>query len=111
MNQLLSQSDRTYLTLQDFASARVLRESTIVGRPLNSLHAELARGEVSMIIKVFGDIEEQVDKDVLCAWLVEGKLLSGWKRPTKVVSLLRCVLMSRRVASSMRGVRKARSIS
>lgn len=103
VDQLLSQSsDGISLTLRDFARARVLRESAIVGAPLDPLRAELARGETSLILEVLGNATGRVAKDVLRAWLVDGKLPDDWKRPEKVISLVRTVLMSRRVASAMR---------
>jgi hypothetical protein len=103
VDQLLDQSsDGVYLTLQDFARARILRESAIVGAPLDPLRAELARGETSLILEVLGNDTGRVAKDVLRGWLVDGKLPDGWKRPDKVVGLFRTVLMSRRVAGAMR---------
>jgi hypothetical protein len=109
VEQLFDQSaDKLYLTLEDFASARVLRDAAILGPSLGFFHAELARGEVSMILQVFGGDTGRVANDILRPWLVDGQLSDGWKRPDKVVGTLRTILLSRRLAAAISDLKRPR---
>jgi len=62
----------------DIARARVRREATYV-TPIDGLHAELAHGEMALVLGIFGGAEEQVDADILRHWLVHERFPPDWK--------------------------------
>lgn len=77
----------TLLTPEDVGRARVRREKD---SPLDAIHAEIARGEVAIIMAVWETKTEKVTGtriDWLERWLGEERLPDGW-RPTKSVGLL-----------------------
>lgn len=77
----------TLLTTADVGRARVRRERE---SPLDAIHAEIARGEVAIIMAVWEtETEEGVSgtrMDWLERWLGEERLPEGW-RPIKRVGL------------------------
>ncbi|TEB24437.1 Cloroperoxidase [Coprinellus micaceus] len=77
---------QTLLTTADVGRARVRREKE---SPLDAIHAEIARGEVAIIMAVWETKTEKATGtriDWLERWLGEERLPDGW-RPTKRVGL------------------------
>ena len=101
VNQLMRVSPGAFLVLEDLAVARVIREMQTLGGPLNSLQAEVARAESGLILQVFGGENEEVDKGVLRAWLVEGRLPDCWKSPEKRIGIRTTSFVGRRIADVM----------
>jgi len=68
------------MTLEDIANIRVKREAE--SRPLDGMHAELARGEMAVAIGILGGDNAVVDgvcMDVLRLWVQQERLPDGWK--------------------------------
>lgn len=102
VKQLLHQAkDGHILTAEDVARARVDRES--VCPVLNLLHAEFARGEMAMVLGIFGQgsgDHRGVPLDFLREWLTEERLPDGWK-PTHTQGLLQTVRSTLEIGSLM----------
>ena len=105
VDQLMLLSPETFLVLEDLAVARVIRESQAIGGPLSSLHAEIARAESGLLLQVFGGENSQVDKDVLRAWLVDGRLSGSWKSPNNRIGIRTTSSVGRRIADVMKSTR------
>lgn len=105
VDQLMRVSPKTFLVLEDLAVARVIRESQAVGGPLSSLHAEIARAESGLILQVFGGDNTQVDKGVLRAWLMDGRLPGYWKSPKRKIGICTTSFVGRRIADAMDSAR------
>ena len=92
VKKLLHQSkDGHVLTAEDVARARVKRES--ICPVIDLLHAEIARGEMAMVLGIFGqgDADHRgVPLDFLREWLTEERLPEGWK-PTHTQGLLQTI--------------------
>ncbi|KAH9006427.1 Cloroperoxidase [Lactarius hatsudake] len=108
MNLLAQAEDGRVLTAEDVARARVERESQCP--VLNSLHAEVARGEMAIALGLFGqenaDHQEGVPLDMLRQWLAEERLPEGWK-PTHTQGLLQTIRTAREIRSLMATFKKA----
>ncbi|KAF9813060.1 hypothetical protein IEO21_05796 [Rhodonia placenta] len=73
ISQLVNQStDGRTMSMRDLSAARILREKAY-SRPLDSLHEEIARGEMSMVLGIFGRGNESVP----ISWIEE-----WWKNET-----------------------------
>ncbi|KAH8996693.1 Cloroperoxidase [Lactarius akahatsu] len=107
MNFLAQAEDGRVLTAEDVARARVERESQCP--VLNSLHAEVARGEMAIALGLFGqenaDHQEGVPLDMLRQWLAEERLPEGWK-PTHTQGLLQTIRTAREIRSLMATFKK-----
>jgi len=103
--QLMRVSPETFLALKDLAVARVIRESQAVGGQLGSIHAEIARAESGLILQVFGGDTLEVDKDVLCVWLVDGRLPGCWKSPKRRIGIRTTSSIRRRLSDIMDSTR------
>ena len=99
--QLMRVSSKSFLVLNDLAVFRVVRESQALGGPLSILHAEIARAESSLILQVFGNEKWEVDKDVLCPWLVDGRLPHRWRSPKRTIGIRTTASVGRRIANVM----------
>jgi hypothetical protein len=98
-------SPGTFLVLKDLAVARVIRERQAVGGPLSSLHAGIARGESGLILQVFGDQNQEVDKDVLRSWLIDGRLSGCWESSGRRIGIRTTSSMGKRIADVMNSTR------
>jgi len=98
-------SPGTFLGLEDLAVARVIREYQAVGGPLSSFHAEIARAESGLILQVFGGENHEVDKDILRAWLVDGRLPDYWEPPRRRIGIRTTWSIGRRIADVMNSIR------
>lgn len=102
MNLLAQAEDGRVLTVEDVAKARVERESQCP--VLNSLHAEIARGEMAIALGLFSqenaDHQEGMPLDMLREWLAEERLPEGWK-PTHTQGLLQTIRTAREIRSLM----------
>ena len=77
VRELLAQSsDGRALSWADYACARARRERA-TAKPLDSMHANISRGESVLSVMVMGDGQE-VPLDVAQAWYGEEKLPAGW---------------------------------
>lgn len=123
LERILSISPNAFLTFQDLAKARALRDVE-TRQPLNRLHAEIARGELALIFEVLGvcappdeirrrkggcthDAEMTVPKKYMEQWFVEERLPDGWQRPIKVVGLIEIFTKSRKIARMVLDLQKA----
>ncbi|CCL99416.1 uncharacterized protein FIBRA_01434 [Fibroporia radiculosa] len=122
LHQLVSICD-SYMTLQDFARARALRDATLHA-PLDSLHAQIARGEAVLTLAVFGDRgfrdklgdeerlqdddERAIPKAYIEQWFGEDRLPDGWHRPSKKVGLISVTLKTLQIKKMIRNIEAAR---
>ncbi|KAF8838166.1 Cloroperoxidase [Paxillus ammoniavirescens] len=68
------------MTLEDVANIRVKREEEC--KPLDGVHAEIARGEMAIAIGILGGkdaAKSGLDLDVLRLWVEDERLPDGWK--------------------------------
>jgi len=106
---LADSEDGVGLTAEDIAKARVRRECDCPN-PLDPIHAEIARGEMAMVVNLFGveakDKRKEISNQWLNEWWTYERLPSGWKRPTKPVGLLETFFVGRAIARHMNALRK-----
>ncbi|KAF9780107.1 Cloroperoxidase [Thelephora terrestris] len=105
VSKLMRVSQNDFLVLSDLAVTRVIRESEALGGPLNPLRAEVGRAESALILQVFGGERLEVDKSVLCVWLVDGRLPESWQSPRGTVGIRTTVSVGRRIADVMDSIR------
>jgi hypothetical protein len=104
LKEFLEESkDGKIVTAEDVARARVWRESQCP--VLNTLHAEIARGEMAIALGLFSQHEPNSDRegipvDMLRTWLSEERLPDGWK-PTHTQGLLETIRASRAIRQDM----------
>ncbi|TFK48241.1 Cloroperoxidase [Heliocybe sulcata] len=102
-------------TLSSIAKARVLREYQ-TGDTIDSFHAEVARGEVALVLGIFGtaltDIGnldeaggEGIPMELFESWFGENRLPAGWK-PKHEQTLLGTVKISKALKDSMTKIGK-----
>ncbi|KAJ2927825.1 heme-thiolate peroxidase, partial [Candolleomyces eurysporus] len=93
------------LTIADVGRARVRREKQ--SPPLSKFHAEIARGEVAIILGVWETKTKEVTgtrMDWLKVWLGEEKLPEGW-RPTKQVGMFETMKRAKGIKLASEAVR------
>ncbi|KZT23250.1 hypothetical protein NEOLEDRAFT_1136895 [Neolentinus lepideus HHB14362 ss-1] len=71
-------SDGKHLTAFDLARARVSREHEYKQR-LDGVHSEIARGEVALVLGIFGGPEQKVPLNTLRQWFREETFPKGWE--------------------------------
>lgn len=91
--------------MNDFAVARVIRESQALGGPLDCLHAKIAKAESALILQVFGGENCEVDKNVLRVWFVDGRLCDNWIPPKKRIGIYTTSSIRRQIANVMASIR------
>lgn len=96
---LAHSSDGKRMTLQDLAAARVERESTYAHK-LDAVHEEIARGEMSMVLGVFGGNGGCVPVDWLKEWWENERFPEGFK-PDHQQTLLNTVRGSWKIRGIM----------
>jgi len=99
------------MNYEDVARARIRREKQC--RPVDSLHAEVARGEMAIILGVWEVKTENkvgIPVDYLKRWIGEEKLPDGWK-PDHTQGLLDVIRRSKVIRLAMDQMRKEESTS
>lgn len=94
------------LTIADVGRARVRREKQ--SPPLDKFHAEIARGEVAIILGVWETKTKEVTgtrMDWLKLWLGEEKLPEGW-RPAKKVGMFETMKRAKGIRLAVEAIRK-----
>ncbi|KZT63885.1 Cloroperoxidase [Daedalea quercina L-15889] len=97
---LAHSSDGKTMSMYDFAKARLERESAYSGRALDPVHEEIARGEMSMVLGIFGGQDGRVSIDVLREWWEHERFPEGYK-PTHQQTLLETVRGSWKIRQIM----------
>jgi hypothetical protein len=90
------------LSLHDIAKTRVNRESVST---LDNLHAEIARGEIGLILDIFGGKDRRVDVEQLRSWWKEEQFPAGWRPPRAKQSLPHTILTSQTMKQHMAAIR------
>lgn len=97
-------TDGQKLTAYDIGKARVRREAEIAqaGRePLDSVHAEIARGEMAIALGLFSEEGgDGIPLTTLETWMIEERLPDGWK-PTHVQGLWDTIKRSKAIREAM----------
>ncbi|KAI0066952.1 Cloroperoxidase [Artomyces pyxidatus] len=111
LEELLDRShDGKTFNLEDVAAARVAREAA-VRTPLDAKHAEIARGEMALVVGIFSESADGkggVPLDILRRWFWEERLPDDWKH-THTLGLLQTVRMSKQIRDKMQEMRKGQS--
>ncbi|KAG6334336.1 hypothetical protein ID866_4748 [Astraeus odoratus] len=95
------------ITLDDVANIRVKRE---IKTPLDSVHAEIARGEMAIAIGVLGGrnaVTEGLDLKVLKDWAKYERLPEGWK-PDHVQGLYQTYKMAKVIRDRMNDMKSGK---
>jgi Peroxidase, family 2 len=101
--------DGHLMTVEDIARARVSRE--FQSRVLDSVHAEIARGEMAVALGVFHQTnsgKQGIPVDVLRVWMSEERLPDGWK-PTHTQGLLQTIRTAQQIRGQMREIEQERN--
>lgn len=106
-------SDGIGLTLEDIARARVRREKESLKHcnvPLDRIHAEIARGEMALVVDIFGKPEKEsgeleIGIDVLHKWWMAERFPEGWA-PQKRLGLLATIRTAGELRADMRELEK-----
>lgn len=96
------------MTLEDVANIRVKREAE--SRPLDGVHAEIARGEMAIAIGVLGGVNalnEGLDMDVLRLWVQEERLPEDWK-PNHTQGLYKTYRMATVIRERMKAMKEGK---
>lgn len=96
------------MTLEDVANIRVKREAE--SRPLDGVHAEIARGEMAIAIGILGGEKaaiEGLDMDVLRLWVRQERLPDGWK-PDHTQGLYRTYKMATVIRERMKAMKEGK---
>ncbi|KAL0948793.1 hypothetical protein HGRIS_008923 [Hohenbuehelia grisea] len=107
MQKLVAESqDGEFLDVEDVARARVRRESApeYKNAPLDALHAEIARGEMSLVLGIFGD-GKRISLDVLKDWFENERFPEGWK-PEGPQGFFKTFTTARKIRDEMNRIRK-----
>ncbi|GJJ12612.1 hypothetical protein Clacol_006855 [Clathrus columnatus] len=88
-----------FMTIERIAKRRVELE---VASPINGLHSEIARGEWSLVLGIFGKTNKgRINSDILNVWLQENRFVKGWQ-PSHRQSLIHTVSTSFRIRRRMK---------
>jgi hypothetical protein len=90
--------DGQTLTINDFARARNRREEE--SGALDATHAEIARGEVALVLDIFGQEDRRIGIDTLHQLWCEERFPRGFK-PTHQQTLARSILTAQGVKQRM----------
>ena len=108
IKRLLEVTHENYFTMADFVTARMRRTQYGIGKPLDSLHKEIAHGEAALTLCVFGvpppkshvdETENQnvVPRSYIEQWYGHDRLPDGWKKPTHIIGFRETVGMSKKI--------------
>jgi hypothetical protein len=91
------------LTAPDIARIRVQREKE---SQTDDLHAEIARGEIGLVLDLFGGgpSKRTVDLEMLRKWWSEERFPEGWE-PRRTQTLVDTMLCSQTIKAHMKAVR------
>ncbi|TFK53278.1 Cloroperoxidase [Heliocybe sulcata] len=103
MDDLMKDGRDGHLDALAVARARVSRESSY-SIPIDGLHAEVARGEMALVLGIFGGEEERVDLEMLRQWFVQEKFPPNWK-PAHRQTLWQTVKTAARIRRYMKDLR------
>ncbi|KAL5485471.1 hypothetical protein ACEPAI_8113 [Sanghuangporus weigelae] len=93
--------------VRELARARVRRESE-GGAGMTSVQQEIARGEVALVIQIFGGDARAVPVETIKTWWGEERLPEeGWKKPATRTTLLGTISWAARIRQAMQEVRDA----
>lgn len=106
-------SDGIGLTVDDVARARVRREKESMSHcrvPLDQIHAEIARGEMALVVDIFGkplkeNGEPELGIKLLQEWWMDERFPEGWA-PQKKVGLLATIRTAAEIRTDMRELEK-----
>jgi len=105
LDQLLNDSaDGKVMTAVDIARARVRREALYEPGAIDGVHQEIARGEVALVLGIFG-AGKAVPLEHLRCWIQEERFPEGWVRPERRLGLLHTVWISLEIRHSMNNLR------
>jgi len=90
------------ITVHDIAARRVEREA--VSLPVDALHAELARGEFAMVVRIFGKGKDnELDRAEMKVFLKENRIPDGWS-PSHTMHLWEAIATSASLRHAMREI-------
>lgn len=108
LQELYAKDERNgFYTVNDIARARVRREAE-PGTQMTSVQQEVARGEVALVLQIFGGETFAIPKEDLYTWWFEERLPEGWK-PTRQTPLLGTINWSSKLRNAMNALRDTAS--
>ncbi|KDQ52018.1 hypothetical protein JAAARDRAFT_184588 [Jaapia argillacea MUCL 33604] len=103
-DELLKDSaDGKTLSSSDVVRARVRREATY-DVPIDPVHAEIARGEMALVLGIFGGPEEKVPLDHLRVWFAEERIPDDWL-PVHQQTLRQTIKTATRIRTQMNAIK------
>jgi Peroxidase, family 2 len=103
VKQFLNTAEGGFMTIEDIAKARVLRESQ--SHALDNMHAEIARGEMAIVVGLFDSRNRGIPVDLLRTWVSEERLPDGW-HPTHTQGLFQTMRASWKISSQMKAIKR-----
>ncbi|THH17364.1 heme-thiolate peroxidase [Bondarzewia mesenterica] len=105
--------DGMYMTAEDVARARVRREKAYGKDMLDSFHAEIARGEMAIVLGLFdegetGGKESHVPLETLRGWMYNERIPEGWT-PNHTTGLWETIELSGEIQKLMEKLRAGNS--
>jgi hypothetical protein len=105
LDQLLNDSaDGMVMTAVDIARARVRREATYGPGAIDSVHQEIARGEMALALGIFGK-GTAIPLEFLRVWFQEERLPDGWVKNEKRLGLCETIRLSSDIRHAMENFR------
>lgn len=101
----VSSAESGTLTLEDLSHARAERDKQI-SKPLDAIHAEIARGEVALTFRTFADAHGKVSKAWLAQWYGEDRLPDDWVAPQEEIGLVNTMKISSAVKEEVEKIEK-----
>ncbi|THH07130.1 heme-thiolate peroxidase [Phellinidium pouzarii] len=102
-NAFLADAHGGRISARDIARARVRREAE-KSTHVTAVQQEIARGEVALVLQVFGGESFSVPLDVIHSWWHDERLPEGW-RPTRKTTLLGTIHWSTVIRDHMNDLR------
>jgi len=111
INESPDPTARFLMNYEDVARARIRREAEC--KPVDSLHAEVARGEMAIILGVW-EVKTKskagIPVDYFKQWIGEERLPDGWK-PDHTQGLLDVISRSSQIRGAMNEMKKEQLLS
>ncbi|KZT23254.1 Cloroperoxidase [Neolentinus lepideus HHB14362 ss-1] len=99
-------SDGKYITNFDVAKARVRRETE--SADVDAIHAEIARGEMALVLRIFGAPDEEIPLERLRHWMMKESFPPDWKAD-HTQSFLQTMRTSMKLRANMARIKSAKT--
>ncbi|KAF8501989.1 Chloroperoxidase [Gautieria morchelliformis] len=109
LKDMLDEAKGAYLTMEDLVRVRSKRDALLAneGRSLEGKHAEISRGEISLLLAIIGD-GQKVSSEWLKQWMGEERLPDGWTRPQVTRGLIASRGLTKRITEALKQMNASR---